>query len=559
MTVYQRDIPVSIPEISAFTHIFSQPIDDGRPAFIEASTNTAITRGELKGKALRLGSAFLQLSKLGRGPDLTEQDAVLLFSPNNLFYPVVTLASLASGVPVGCASAAAVPAELAHMIVLTKASFFIVHPTLFETFKAAMKLCGLPPAAYGKRVVFLSSKRSLSGESTVEDLIAASAPMNPVNFDGERSKKSNIYFFSSGTTGLPKAVEISHYNIVSTGRIWTSIDFHPLNEPGVFASPLPLYHIAGVILLTFYPLFCGYPSVVWATPYNVESFVDGMQRYNATAVLIVPPIALSLIRHPSVVNARFPRLRRIVCGAAPISGPDLRNLHERFKPLVNHKDFLVGSLYGMTETSCAGSAGFDGSRYGKYESNGRLMPGLQARLVDGNGRDVPPGSAGELWLRGGVVMNGYLQNPKATNDILTSDGWLKTGDIATIDEENFLSVIDRKKELIKYKGYQVPPAELEAILLQHPAVADAGVIGIVSPDRSTELPTAFVSLRDASLRANRRLPLEISEWFSPQVAHYKQLRGGLFVLDTVPRSPTGKVLRRQLREHAAAKATAPRL
>jgi len=187
---------------------------------------------------------------------------------------------------------------------------------------------------------------------------------------------------------------------------------------------------------------------------------------------------------------------------------------------------------------------------------GRLMPNMEARLVDDSGRDVPKGSQGELWVKGSNVMKGYLNNPEATQNTITQDGWLKTGDIAVIDEDGFCQIVDRKKELIKVKGFQVPPAELEALLLQNPNLLDAGVIGVFSSEQQTEFPRAYVVPRDervleTSNSGRAQFSADVQQWVKHRVVHYKQLRAGVILVRSIPRSAAGKILRRELRNVAS--------
>jgi hypothetical protein len=210
--------------------------------------------------------------------------------------------------------------------------------------------------------------------------------------------------------------------------------------------------------------------------------------------------------------------------------------------------------YGLTETSPVTHILPLQDAVRKIGSVGVLLPNTEARLVDESGQDVAPGEPGEVWIRGGIVMKGYLNRPEATADTITSDGWLKSGDVAVRDNEGFFTIVDRKKELIKYKGFQVPPAELEAILLTHPRVADAAVIGVYSASQATELPRAYLvpaaSQSSSGAMDRALLGAEVAEWLKKHVAPHKYLRGGVIIVDTIPKSPSGKILRRELRERA---------
>jgi len=268
-----------------------------------------------------------------------------------------------------------------------------------------------------------------------------------------------------------------------------------------------------------------------------------------------------LTLHPAVNKYDLSSLRTLFSGAAPLSAGLVKKVREKFTSLGNTQ-VIVTQGYGLTETSPTTMFLEKPHADSKAGSCGRLLPNLEVRLVDDDEKDIPPGpqSRGELWIRGKSIMKGYLNNPRATTESITPDRWFKTGDIAIIDNEGFYYIVDRKKELIKYKGFQVPPADLEGTLLTHPEVADAGVIGVYSQKDETELPRAYIAPKNVSLaepkNAAQRKAFEksISDWIKARVANHKQLRGGVVVIATVPKSATGKILRKDLRELAAAEA-----
>jgi len=214
-----------------------------------------------------------------------------------------------------------------------------------------------------------------------------------------------------------------------------------------------------------------------------------------------------------------------------------------------HPNVTVRQIYGLTETCSAFCLGISG-RPDKQSSVGRLLAGVQARIVDDDGNDVKHGETGEIWVKTPAVMNGYFRNPKATKDTFSSDGWFMTGDIGRVDDEGFFHVVDRKKELIKYHGVQVPPATIEATLMGHPKVADCGVIGVPTIDGSNELVRAYIAPKDLALLKSPTFVVEIQEWVKGKVSKHQQLHGGIVLLETIPRSASGKILRRQLRELA---------
>lgn len=285
--------------------------------------------------------------------------------------------------------------------------------------------------------------------------------------------------------------------------------------------------------------------------FEPEAFCRNIEKYQITYGLIVPPILVVLARHPAAGKYNLKSLNFLVSGAAPLGAPLVNSVQTRLRSYGNKTAIVQG--YGLTETSP--TAHFvpirDAER--KIGYIGKLLSNLEARLVVDNGaRDAEEGEAGELWLRGPTIMKGYLNNSEATKSSITEDGWFKTGDISTIDGEGFFMIVDRQKELIKYKGFQVPPAELESVLLQHPEIADAGVVGVESVAEATELPRAYV-VHEKGLKTNAEkdaFSKHVQEWIGARVAKHKFLRGGVIVIDAIPKSAAGKILRRELRERS---------
>jgi len=247
-------------------------------------------------------------------------------------------------------------------------------------------------------------------------------------------------------------------------------------------------------------------------------------------------------------------------GAAPLGDSLVKKVLARCAEVGNTQVQLTQG-YGLTETSPTTHWLPLGETVRKMGTIGVLLPNLQARLVDDDENDIKPSpeNRGELWIRGPSVMKGYLNNPKATKNSITPDGWFKTGDIAIVDDEGFFSIVDRKKELIKYKGFQVPPADLEAVLLSNEDILDAAVIGVDSVSEATELPRAYIVPRNGELlkdsKAAAAFGKEIREWIKTKVANHKFLRGGVIIIDVIPKSASGKILRRTLRDLAAREAS----
>ncbi|KAL7007418.1 hypothetical protein EMMF5_002882 [Cystobasidiomycetes sp. EMM_F5] len=259
-----------------------------------------------------------------------------------------------------------------------------------------------------------------------------------------------------------------------------------------------------------------------------------------TADALVPPIALALSKHPLAAKADFSYLKEFICGAAPMSG-DLAKAVERACKVPVHQG------YGMTETTAVGAV--NRPKGARHDSVGPLLPYIEARIVDDKHNDVNPGDRGEVWLRGPNMITAYHNNKKATDETLTPDGWLRTGDVGYFIDDH-LYLVDRTKELIKYKAFQVPPAELEALLLTCELVADAAVIGIYSEEQATELPRAYVTLSEQG-KEDENACSNIADFVRERVAPHKRLRGGVFALDVIPKSPSGKILRKDLRAMVA--------
>ncbi|XP_021273868.1 4-coumarate--CoA ligase-like 6 isoform X5 [Herrania umbratica] len=278
-------------------------------------------------------------------------------------------------------------------------------------------------------------------------------------------------------------------------------------------------------------------SIVVMRRFNATEMVNVIDKYGVTHFPVVPPILTTLtMRAKGVRENSFKSLKQVSCGAASLT----RKAIEDFVQAVPHVDFIQG--YGMTESTAVGNRGFNNEKHHKYSSVGLLAPNMQAKVVDWNsGSSLPPGSYGELWLRGPGIMQGYLNNVEATRMTIDKDGWLRTGDIVCFDEDGYMYVSDRLKEIIKYKGYQIAPADLEAILISHPEILDSAVIPAID-EVAGEIPVAFVVRRQGSTLTQGA----VMDFVAKQVAPYKKVRKVVFT-KSIPKSAAGKTLRRELR------------
>ena len=351
------------------------------------------------------------------------------------------------------------------------------------------------------------------------------SPVNPVD-------DVVVLPYSSGTTGLPKGVMLTHHNLVANiCQCDHAIVYQPDGE--VALAFLPFFHIYGMQVL-MNGLLANGVTVVTLPRFDLDQALSLVQAHRITRFFAVPPVVLALAKHPAVDSYDLSSLVQVLSGAAPLGAEIAMEAEKRI-------GCEVVQGYGMTELSPVSHTTPPGMF--KAGSSGVTVSNTESRIVDPDtGEDQTFGERGELWVRGPQVMKGYLNNPKATAATLDRDGWLHTGDVAIIDEDHHMTIVDRVKELIKYNGFQVPPAELEALLITHPEVNDVAVIGI--PDESAgELPKAFVVRSPGSEVTAEDLQAFVAE----HVDSYKHIRLVEFI-DEIPKSASGKILRRLLRD-----------
>jgi acyl-CoA synthetase (AMP-forming)/AMP-acid ligase II len=348
-----------------------------------------------------------------------------------------------------------------------------------------------------------------------------------------------VLAYSSGTTGLPKGVMLTHHNLVATLCQCQPVGHVTADDVGI--AVLPFFHAYGLTVLMALTLWQG-ATLVTMPRFDLEQFLTILQDYRVTGAALVPPIMLALARHPLVDRFDLSALRSVGSGAAPL-GAELQEACGR------RLACMVFQGYGLTESPVLTVHPAEEARI-RHGSAGQLLPNTQAKVVDlATGEALGRNQDGELCFRGPQVMRGYLNRPQETAHMLGSDGWLRSGDIGHVDDDGYLYVVDRVKELIKYKGLQVAPAELEAVLVSHPAIADAAVVRL--PDEQAgEVPKAFV-VADAELSAQ-----QVIDYVAERVAPHKKVRAVEFV-DEIPRSLSGKILRRVLMERDRQAAGSP--
>ena len=490
-------------------------------AMADGITGRRITYRELM-QQIRGTAAGLAARGIGKG------DVVSIWAPNVPEWPVAFFAAVRLGAIVHTSNPVSTPEELAFQLADGKAKILITVNALSEKARAAI--------AESKKPIELIT---LDDAPDIPKLSSIMIDAEPPAVAIDPANDLVALPYSSGTTGLPKGVMLTHRNVVAQLQQIEAVE-HDAEMPALLGV-LPFFHIYGMVIIMMHGLMRG-AIIVTMPKFEFEPFLKVLQDWPIVSAHIVPPIVVGLGKHPAVDHYKFPHLKFLFCGAAPL-GPELTEAVE--------KRLKVGIRqgYGMTEASPATHYTAAGTQ--RPGTAGRLLPSTEGRIVDpATGKDAPTGEPGEVWVRGPQVMKGYLNNPEATALTVDQDGWLHTGDIGVVDADGYLTVVDRLKELIKVKGFQVAPAELESLLLKHPKIADVAVIP-VADEESGEVPKAIV-VPKGPLTAD-----EVINFLLPHVAHYKRVRQVAFV-DAIPKSPSGKILRRILVEkERAASVKAP--
>ncbi|OWF54962.1 probable 4-coumarate--CoA ligase 5 [Mizuhopecten yessoensis] len=491
-------------------------------ATVDYLTGRSYTSSWIKDSSIRVASG---LNRLG----LRKGDTVLVFCSNSPEYTVVILACAALGLVISTANSAYAVGELGRQLGHCTAKAIVTIPELVPTARGAAN--SSPDLADSVKWL-ITIGGAAEGCVPFSVLLEDDGKAFPENVDID---SDDVLFlpYSSGTTGLSKGVMLTHNNVVA--NILQAIKGPMALDPDkeCLIGLLPFYHIYGLVVVQFGATCLG-TKLITLPKFEPENFLGAIQKHKISFLHLVPPVVLFLAKSPLVNNYDVSSIDGIICGAAPLG----EGLTEEAS---NRLDCHVIQAYGLTETSPIILMDQAPPKLGTV---GQLVSNTQAKIIDAeNGACLGPGETGEILVRGPQVMKGYLNNQEATDNMIR-DGWLHTGDIGHYDEEGYISITERLKELIKYKGFQVPPAELEALLLTHPCVQDAGVIGLKAGEDVGEVPRAFVVTKPNTQLAEE----DVTKFVEENVTHYKRLRGGVKFVDAIPKTASGKILRRQLRD-----------
>ena len=504
---------VTIPADVTFPQYIFQDLGEfaGKPALIDGPSGRTLTYGQLYG-GIQAVAAGLSQKGFKKG------DVFAIYSPNLPEYAVAFYGvAMAGGInttinPLYTAD------ELAKQLNDSGARYILTIPLFLDKAQEAM-------AKSNVEEIFVFGEAE--GATPFVSLLQSGGEAPTVEINSQEDLI--VLPYSSGTTGLPKGVMLTHYNLIA--NVAQIKDLHAINDKDNLIAILPFFHIYGMVILMAYALLKR-TTVVTMPRFDLEQFLQLMQDQKITRAYLVPPIVLGLAKHPLVDNYDLSSLKMILSGAAPLS----KEVSEACSARLN---CVICQGYGMTEMSPVTHLDLEDPAKIKMGAIGTTIPNTEAMIVDiGDGSPLGRNQEGEIWVRGPQRMIGYLNNPEATADCIDEEGWYHTGDVGYIDDDGYFFVVDRVKELIKYKGMQVAPAELEAMLLSNPAIADAAVIP--SPDEEAgEIPKAFVVLK------GEISPEEIMDYVAGKVAPHKKIRR-VEIVEEIPKSASGKILRRVL-------------
>lgn len=503
---------VDIPDVTITAHVLRRASELSDRVAIQDATGATSYNFQQLSEAIHSLAGGLAARGIAPGK------VVGLMAPNLPEYAVVFHGVAVAGGAVTTINPTYGAEEVRHQLLDAGATMLFTVPMFVETARLAIEGTDVT------EIIVIGA--AADGTTSMADVFADPISQVPVDI----GTHTVVLPYSSGTTGMPKGVMLTHRNLVA--NIEQSIHAIKYTDDEVALAALPFFHIYGMQVL-MNGLIANGVTVVTMPRFDMVEALQAVQDYKITRFFAVPPIIIGLASAPIVDEYDTSSVRQIFSGAAPLGAELADQAGARF-------NCEVVQGFGMTELSPISHCTVEGDC--RPGTSGVTVSNTESRIVDPDtGEDQGVGDRGELWVRGPQVMTGYLNNDKATAETIDSDGWLHTGDIAIIDEHGHMTIVDRLKELIKFKGFQVAPAELEALLLTHPKIADVAVIGMPD-DAAGEVPKAFVVAT-----AGDTITLEeVQALVSEHLVSYKQIRQ-LEVIDVIPKSASGKILRKELR------------
>ncbi|CAL5205760.1 unnamed protein product [Lathyrus oleraceus] len=519
---YSKRKPLSLPPnhyLHATTFISSRA-HHGNIAFIDASTGRQFTYQQLW---RAVDSVTSSLSTMG----IRKGDVILLLSPNSIYFPIVCLSVMSLGAVITTTNPLNTTSEIAKQIADSK-------PVLaFTTSQLVSKITGASPSL---PIILMETEGNSSSTNTLDKMMEKEPELSRVRERVNQDDTATL-LYSSGTTGPSKGVVSSHKNLIAMVQIVMSRFSKEEEDRGeTFICTVPMFHIYGLAVFATGLLALG-STIVVLSKFEMHDLLSSIEKFRSSFLPLVPPILVAMLNNADAINSKYDlsSLHTVLSGGAPLS----KQVTEGFIEKYPNVKILQG--YGLTESSGVGSSTESLEESRRYGTAGLVSSSTEAMIVDTEtGQPLPVNRTGELWLRGPTIMKGYYNNEEATTSTINSEGWLRTGDVCYIDNDGFLFVVDRLKELIKYKGYQVPPAELEALLLTHPAILDAAVIPL--PDKEVgQYPMAYVVRKPGTNISHT----QVMDFVAHQVAPYKRIRKVTFI-SSIPKNASGKILRKDL-------------
>ncbi|MEW6732941.1 MAG: AMP-binding protein [Acidobacteriota bacterium] len=520
MIIHSPYPKLTIPELPLTVFMLQRWQEWGdKPALIDALSGRTLSYSQLV-KYVQAVAAGLSQRGFSKG------DVFAIYSPNIPEYAIAFHAIALLGGIVTTINPLYTVDELAYQLNDSGAKYLLTIPPIVErALQAASKSKVTEVFVFGEADGALPFAALLQGGKEVPEV-----QINP-------REDTVALMYSSGTSGLPKGVMLTHYNIVAS-LLAQEASYYSFTKDEIIVAVMPFFHIGGLVAVLESALSRGLTAVV-ISRFDLEQFLQAIQQYKVTVASLVPPIVLALAKHPVVQQYQLSSLKLIGSGAAPLADNVARACQQRL-------NCSVAQGYGLTESSGLTHGGVDILKKDRLGSIGHCLSNIECKVVDTTTRlALGANQQGEICIRGPHIMKGYLNRPEATAQAIDAEGWFYTGDIGYVDDDGCFYIVDRVKELIKYKGMQVAPAELEGVLLAHPAIADVAVVP-VHDEEAGQIPKAFVVLKgETSIE-------EIIAFANGRLAPHKRVRQVEFI-EKIPKSPAGKILRRVLIEHEQAK------